>query len=165
MKSGNTVFIDNIRIDDPLFTVYSPAPQMNDAGVVVFTADNNGSAQPTSIYKDGIGQTAQIVVDGNNFTSLNAGRVYVNNGGAVSFLGVANGVRGLYLNSERVLQSGDALDGGIVQELGSGYLNNNNQLAFSVLFQDGRSGYFLATTAVPEPSSSVLVGPILSAFL
>lgn len=62
---------------------------------------------------------------------------------------------------EKIVAFQDALDGKLVQNPNSGiYSLDGNRFVFNTTFSDGSSGVFLATRAVPEPGTVLLLGGV-----
>ncbi|MBX3412797.1 MAG: PEP-CTERM sorting domain-containing protein [Pirellulales bacterium] len=91
------------------------------------------------------------------------GSVSINNQGKIAFFASLDdsGPSGIFLGpdpfADKVIQTGDLLDGSVVTRIsfGSQAFNDSGDVAFYALLADGRRGIYVAT-AVPEPSTIVL---------
>jgi hypothetical protein len=130
---------------------------VNDAGLV-------GLVGSISFFNQGVylgeGGGLTTVVDRNSpFNSF--GSVSLNNLGQVAFAAALDsGPSGIFTGPnpdvDKVIQTGDTLDGSLVTRIsfGSAAFNDAGQIAFYALLADGRRGVYVAS--VPEPSSLLL---------
>lgn len=152
-------------------------PSLNARGDVAFTAglnpdpnDPTGSVRTgVFLYENGVLQT---VLEGDFSQIASLSDVSLNNNGDVAFVLSPDFTQqvlltGADLLNDRVIGTGDLLLGRTITSLTfsrEGF-NDNGQLAFTALFDDGTSGVFLASplAAVPEPGSfALLVGVMLA---
>jgi hypothetical protein len=140
-------------------------PSINDGGTVAFRASLDAGGQ--GIFTGSGGPTTTIADDSGPFISFSQ-LATINSGGMVAFGAQPDvGFAGIFIGpdpiADKVIASGDPLDGTLVNALGifSEALNDSGQIAFLAVLADGRSGIFRAdpvTTTVPEPPSLLLVG-------
>lgn len=134
------------------------APSINDSGTVAFLGELTGGGQ--AIYS-GSGGSLTLIAD--TFGAYSAlGAPIINNSGSVFFGVLTNaGALEFYVDSARVIGTGDALDGSTVTNLNyfGDVLSNTGSVAFFAELADGRTGIYVAaaTAAVPEPSSVLLL--------
>lgn len=143
-------------------------PSLNERGEVAFRAgtnddpDENGGSTGEGIFLF-TGGRLTTVVEGGFATFAALGDPSLNNLGQVAFVASPTFseqvlVVGASLTDGRVIGTGDLLFGrrvsGVVFSREG--LNDQGQLAFAVLFDDGSSGVFLATP-VPEPATWLLL--------
>jgi hypothetical protein len=123
-----------------------------------------GTGSPLSVYSDSTGPFATFQDE----TGYSDGNNSINSSGTIAFLayvkpynGFASGgiFNGLDLAANKIVRAGDPLDGSTIKELDFGPFGQNDQgqVAFWALLNDGRSGIFMASP-LPEPSSLMLVG-------
>ena len=137
------------------FSGLTTSPSMNDSGTVAFLA--NLTAGGSGIFTGSGGATTMIADTSGSFSGL--GAPIINNSGSVFFGALLHsGGLELYIDSNPIIGSGDALDGSTVTNLNYslGNLNDNGSFVFYAELADGRSGLYVANV-VPEPSSFVLL--------
>ncbi len=146
--------------------LFQSSPRINESGVVAFNARlDSGGVGIFTANNPGV----RTIVDNVSgpFAGLGLGAPAINNRGVVAF--EANNFEfqaiytGVDLIADRVIQTGDPLDGSTVLRLSTGshgrYLNDEGQLAFWARLADGRLGIYRAdplslnVAAVPEPSA------------
>jgi hypothetical protein len=146
--------------------LFQSAPRINNAGVVAFSArfDSEGKGVFTASTSG-----VRTVVDNLSgpFAGLGLGAPAINNRGVVAFEANKFEFHAIYTGvnptTDRVIQTGDALDGSTVLQLSTGshgrFLNDAGQVAFWAQLTDGRVGIYradpllLSTVAIPEPTS------------
>lgn len=135
---------------------------LNNAGIAVFSLISGGNQELRSAAAGGA-STLLLDTSGpfNSFTTAS-----INNLNQFAFLGgldnTATGIfRGTNPVADKVIQTGDTLFGGTVQQLGmwNEGLNDSGDIAFSYFLSDGRFGIAVAH-AVPGPAA---VTPLLVA--
>lgn len=141
-----------------LFANLLGAPSINDSNAVAFLGELTSGGQ--AIYSNSGGTSTLITDTLGTFSGL--GAPVINNSGSVFFGAVTNaGALEFYVDSTRVIGSGDALDGSTVTNLNyfGDVLSNTGSVAFYAELADGRAGIYVAnaTAAVPEPSSALLL--------
>ncbi len=160
--------ITPIAVTGELFSGgFTGAPSINDQGVVAFKGGLasgmlgvfKGTGDVTVCVADTSGPFLNFSGDGTSGT----GTPSINNLGTVAFFGLLkNGRDGIFTGpdptADKVIMSGDALDGSTVDGLvfWRDGLNNNGQLAFWAKLADGREGVYRADI-VPEPISLLLL--------
>ena len=152
------------------FFLFLSGLRINEAGTVAFAArlDNDGQGIYTA-SKTGV----RTIIDNLSgpFAGFGFGAPAINNRGVVAFEANKNEFQAIYIGinpvANRVIQTGDLLDGSTVLSLSTGshgrYLNDAGQIAFWAQLTDGRTGIYradplqLSVAAVPEPSTVVLL--------
>jgi hypothetical protein len=128
---------------DPDHSVREPV--LNDAGTVAFTTSFFKAGQFVTAIVTGSGRRPRTVVDTQgDFASFGFRPAPLNNNGDVAFLATLDDFQttGIFVGpdpvADRVIATGDTLDGAIVTGLGFAEegLNDSGQLAFTASFQD-----------------------------
>jgi hypothetical protein len=147
-------------------------PKINNQGKVAFVGDLKSGDQGVFL---GTGKTLTTIADTREGFSLFV-NTDINNRGTVAFSGFLDaGGEGIFtgadLTADRVIGTGDVLDGATVIRLGGGAglsridLNDRGQLVFGATLSDGREGIFRADPAlepVPEPPTLLLWGTMIT---
>jgi hypothetical protein len=147
-----------------MFSLIGANPSINGAGVATFQA--NLAAGGRGIFAGSGGAITTIADTSGPFSGLGISPS-INNLGAVAFFAFLDaGGTGLFtgpdLVANKVIQTGDALDGSTVTALGffRRGLNDNGQLAFHAVLADGRQGIYradpLPVQVVPAPPALLL---------
>jgi hypothetical protein len=132
---------------------FQPLPSINANGTVAFFGGNDAGGW--GIFT-GDGGPVTLIAD-NSGQMLGFGPPSINNEGRVAWLGSLNtGELGIYTGpdpvSDKVIQTGDFLDGSIVDDLDFNHprgMNDRGQLAFRAIFEDGRIGIYRADPVLP----------------
>lgn len=128
-------------------------PTLNAHGVVAFHAflDDGGQA----IFKGDGGPLETIADTTGPYSSFDFAAPSLNDDGLVAFpVSLDTGGQGIFTgpdpDADRVIMTGDMLDGSVVTSLSLCWegLNNGGELAFSAQLDDGRSGIFRATPSM-----------------
>jgi hypothetical protein len=150
--------------------LFQSSPRINESGVVAFNARlDSGGVGVFTANNPGVRKIVDNVTG--PFAGLGLGNPAINNRGVVAFDANKFEFRAIYTGTDpiadRVIQTGDPLDGSTVQRLSTGshgrYLNDAGQIAFWAQLADGRSGIYRADplslniAAVPEPATLGLV--------
>lgn len=145
------------------FGAFSRSNDLNDQGAVIFAAAFNSgpSLGAVLIWQDGVFTT--VIDDQSPFVPSLAVEMAINNhNNYVIRADLSSGERGLYTGSDpiadKVIQTGDPLDGSFVDRIIFGNaFNDAGQIAFAAYLADGRFGIFRADpVVVPEPSALAL---------
>ena len=152
------------------FFFFLSGPRINDAGVVAFKARLDNDGQGVYIASK---TAVRTIIDNLSgpFAGFGFGSPAINNRGVVAFEANKNEFHAIYTgtdaNANRVIQTGDPLDGSTVLDLSTGshgrYLNDAGQVAFWAKLTDGRTGIYRANplqisiAAVPEPSTLMML--------
>jgi hypothetical protein len=132
-------------------------------GIGYYGRDANGNLVPLVTYED------HLPGSGSNIVGL--GGVSLDTAGDYVFSAYGGSEGGLYYSGQfgegsySQIVSASTLDGKLISDINvNPYSLSGNEVAFSVRFQDGSSGLYLATLnqTVPEPGSIVLTGLGLS---
>jgi hypothetical protein len=139
-------------------------PSINSQGRIAFKAVEDSNSMPGlyTINLDGTALATLLTTDG-PFSAFDGPTINAN--GVIAFRGfLDNGGLGIFIGddpiSDKVIARGDPLFGSTVFALGFFRgLNDNNELAFSYVLDNGRTGIAVANlTAIPEPSAFLLTG-------
>ena len=138
----------------PFQESFDIAPQINDNGAIAFA----GTYQNVKgVFVASGGQVAALVDLGTQVVSLDTKDVSLNNKGEVVYyakFGISPSVQGIFTGpdkvADKVIATGDALFGSVVQEISSPkvpgrYLNDNGQVAFAYRLTNGLAGVAVAT--------------------
>ncbi|MBM3888560.1 MAG: PEP-CTERM sorting domain-containing protein [Verrucomicrobia bacterium] len=141
-------------------------------GTVAFVGDLDAGG--SGIFSGNGGALTTIADDSGPFAFFGA-TASINSSGTVGFFGITDGLNpdyGLFTGgdplTDRVILVGDALDGSTVGGLSFGRfsLNDNGQVAFYAVLNDGRAGIYRADLlVVPEPSTAALIGAGLAGLM
>jgi hypothetical protein len=145
-SGGNFITI----VDDSGPISFAENPSLNAQGVVAFQAFlDNGEA---GVFVGNGGPLTTIADTTGPFSSFGFSGPSLNDNGLVAFVADLDaGGQGIFVGpdpvADRVIQTGDVLDGSTVINLVlcSEGLNNSGQLAFLAQLADDRTGVFLAT--------------------
>lgn len=142
-------------------------PVINDSGRVAMTAAFNIN-DVRILAGSSPGSLATLIDTSTSaYSGISFGAVAQNNLSQIAFLsGIdSSSTRGIYIGAnpvtDKVIQTGDALDGSTVLALGFSPfgLNDSGEIAFYARLSNGQSGIYVAnSTAVPEPSSIAFIG-------
>lgn len=149
-KDGQTTTITTLNGD------FFKSLDVNDAGVVVAS---RRAGIGRGVYLGNGGPLATLVGSSDGFDILE--NVSINDSNEVAFYGAGGSFAGIFtgpdVNLDKVIATGDALDGSTVSQIafGRGGLNDAGQVAFWARLADGRQGVYIA--AVPEPSILALL--------
>jgi hypothetical protein len=147
-------------------------PTINNQGKVAFLGDLKSGGQGVFV---GTGRTLTTIADTREGFSLFV-NTDINNRGTVAFAAFLDaGGEGIFtgadLTADRVIGTGDVLDGATVTRLGGAAglsridLNDRGQFAFVATLSDGREGIFRADPALeptPEPTTLLLWGTMIA---
>ena len=150
--------------------LFQSGPRINEAGVVAFNARLDTGGQGIFTANNPGVRTIVDNVSG-PFAGLGLSAPAINNRGVVAFEANKKEFHAIYTGidpiADRVIQTGDPLDGSTVERLSTGshgrYLNDAGQIAFWAQLADGRTGIYRAdplslnVAAVPEPATLGLV--------
>jgi hypothetical protein len=153
-------------------TIQTSNGAINNAGTAVFALQNNSGF--SGIYT-GNGGTPTLIAstNGTDFAGFQQNPSDINNHGQVAFLAYLTGggteiLFGTAGNLESVIATGDTLFGSTVTYLAIDNfgLNDNGQVAFFYILQNGVSGLAIANAvSVPEPGSFILAAMGLAGVL
>jgi hypothetical protein len=161
---GDTIYVLHNGVSTPvlkttLFGFNNIA--VNNHGVVIGVATSGVTSE--LIVGDGKSTLLHITSASGPFSPIGGDGVSINDSNAIAFEAQLNvgSTTGIFTGpalSSKVVETGDALDGSTVTSLSFGDegLNNQGQVAFWATLADGRQGIYVASSAVPEPSSLVL---------
>jgi hypothetical protein len=151
------------------FLLFLSGPRINNAGVVAFNARLDSDGQGIFTASPSGGRTVVDNLSG-PFAGLGLGAPAINNRGVVAFEANKFEFHAIYTGvnptTDRVIQTGDVLDGSTIVQLSTGshgrFLNDAGQVAFWAQLADGRTGIYRAdptfsAVAIPEPSSLLLL--------
>lgn len=142
------------------YDVFSGAPDINDAHQVAFQARLDSGVTGIFVNTGVPGAVPFTVADTSGPLFALSPFPSINSAGYVAYWADLDaGGRDLYIGNERVIGTGDTLNGQIITEVDvfSGGLNDYGQMAFWARFADGSEGVFRATP-IPEPASWLMLG-------
>lgn len=161
IRTGNGGSLTTIAVTNELLSAFGLVVDINDDGTVIFNAQT--VAGDWGIYI-GNGGPITLIADTNGpFASV--GGLSINNLGEVAIWAELDaGGSGVFTGpnplTDKVIQTGDSLDGSIVIGASTffrGGINDNGQIVFRAGLEDGRLGIFRADP-IPEPSALAFLG-------
>ncbi len=142
------------------YDVFSGAPDLNDAHQVAFQARLDGGVTGIFVNTGLPGGSPFTVADTSGPLFALSPFPSINSSGYVAYWADLDaGGRDLYIGNERIIGTGDTLNGQTISQLDvfRGGLNDSGQMAFWARFADGSEGVFRASP-IPEPASWLMLG-------